>query len=110
MKRIYQFKNIKLRDIVDLKAYETVIKTAFGIRKDIRVKVYQDRYEVYGDITNGELRKIGRRICANPELGRLCKRYKTSTQLFVRVKDDCNAKCRNDVNEAYNLTFLCKPD
>lgn len=103
MKRTYQFKSVKLRDNVDLRDFEPIIKAGFrGIRPDIRVEVVQNRYVIYGNITNSELRKIGKRICANHELGQLCNRYKTSTQLFVCVNP---SKCKKDSDEAYRFTF-----
>lgn len=86
MVRVYKFKRAILRDNVNLLLFKDAIQEGFrSMRPDVRVNVFKDRYVVHGNITSRELRVIGRRICANPELGKLCKRYATSTQLFVCV-------------------------
>lgn len=89
MIRVYQFKRKFLRDNISLRPYESIIKNGFRcIRPDVRVDVFEDKYVVHGRISAKELRTIGKRICAHPALGRLCKTYGNSTQLFVCVKKD----------------------
>lgn len=89
MRREYQFKRKFLRDNVNLRQYESIIKNGFRcIRPDVRVDVFEDKYVVHGRVSANEFRLIGKRICAHSALGRLCKTYGNSTQLFVCVKKD----------------------
>lgn len=77
----YRF-TVSLYDYIEciVQAYESVCDG------DVKVVVHEDYYEVYGNPTNGQLRSAGSRIARQSSLGKFCKRYGKSTQLFKCTK------------------------
>lgn len=85
--RKYKIKDAKFRKAVNFKEFESLIKGAFRIvtRDRVRILVKPRYYLVIGSITSAELRKVGKIINKNPDLGKFCKRSGTGTQLVTRV-------------------------
>lgn len=85
--RKYQIKDVKFRKAVNFKEFETLIKGAFRIvvGNRVRILVKPRYYLVVGSITSAELRKVGKIINKNPDLGKFCKKSGTGTQLVARV-------------------------
>lgn len=85
--RKYQIKDARFRKAVDFKEFETLIKGAFRIvvGDRVRILVKPHYYLVVGTITSAELRKVGRIINKNPDLGKFCKKSSTGKQLVTRV-------------------------
>lgn len=87
VKRIYQIKRKQIREQIDLRDYEDCIIQAYReVAKDIKVVVKEKYYCVYGDITNGQLRRAGSYIATFSGMGSFCNRYGNSTQLFERTE------------------------
>lgn len=86
-KRTYELKRRDIRDMIDLRDYESVIIQAYRkISPNVKVVVEEKYYCVYGNITNTELRNAGSYIAKSSGLGKFCKRYGKSGQLFKRME------------------------
>lgn len=85
--RIYKLVNIEARENLCLQPFsEFIVKCYNDVNKDVKVTVDTHCYTVEGEITNGELRIIGRRIGTNNELGSCLKHYGNSNQIFACKK------------------------
>lgn len=85
--RKYRIINTLIRESVDLRKYKSELKKAYEtLNKDLEVKVFQDHYSVYGKLTIGDAKKVGRIICNNEELAAFRIQYKNCTKLFYCYK------------------------
>lgn len=81
----YKFVDKKARETVSLLPYANWISHCFKrVCPEVTVKVYEHHYEVYGKISNNQLRRIGKLINQKPELGRWAHKRGTGKQVFTR--------------------------
>lgn len=69
--RVYKFVNLEARERVVLTDFTEWIQECFAEKApNVKVKVYEDCYVVFGEISNSTLRSVGRAINKNQLLGR----------------------------------------
>ncbi len=72
---------------INLKLFEDGIREAYEevVDKRVEILIYPKSYLVVGSITPAELRKAGRLICRNPQIGKCCQKCGTGNRLVKRT-------------------------
>lgn len=86
--RKYKLLDTRFKNALDFTEFKARIKECFKIivGNRVRVIVRPRYYIVIGDITNRELRKVGKLINKHPAIGKFCRKTSTGTRLVQRAE------------------------
>lgn len=84
----YRLLDTNFKEELDFTEFKARIKEAFRMVAGDRVKVLvrSDYYIVIGDITDQELRRVGKLINKHSEIGKFCKKTNAGSQLVKKVE------------------------